>query len=166
MASPPPIPGPNNAPLIPDDIRWEIMTQSNSGTTTVGPNTRILRWNRGVVNPNVDDLEARNTDTGRNRLLIWYDFWQRFEEPIPLAPMTVEEVTPSQCECLIYCNDHDLNALKSRCRTSKLTQSMLGLLVGPVSNPRHHPSCPLYGRHRNSFLSDYYSRLFRWLVLW
>jgi len=74
MASPQPIPGPNDAPLIPDDIRWEIMTQSNNGTTTVGPNTRILRWNREVVNPDVDDLEARNTDTGRNRLLIRYDF--------------------------------------------------------------------------------------------
>ena len=67
MASPQPVPGPNDAPLIPDDIQWGIVTQSNRGTTTVGPNTRILRWNRGVVNTNVDDWEAGNTDTGRNR---------------------------------------------------------------------------------------------------
>jgi len=79
--------------------------------------------------------------------------------------MTVQEVTPSHCECLIYCNDSDLNALGSRCKTSKLTPSMLGLLVGPVSSSRGHPSAPLCGRHWNVILSDYYSRLFRWLVL-
>jgi hypothetical protein len=55
MASPPLVPGPNDHPLVPDDIQWEIMTQSN---TTVGANTRIRRWNSGVANTNVADLEA------------------------------------------------------------------------------------------------------------
>ena len=68
MASPRPVPGSNVPPLIPDDIQWEIMSQTNTGTTTVGPNTRILHWNSGVVNANVDDLEAGyHIDTGRHR---------------------------------------------------------------------------------------------------
>jgi hypothetical protein len=67
MASPQPVPGPNDPPLIPDDIQWEIMSQSNVSTATVGPNTRILHWNRGVANANIDDVEmGYHIDTGRH----------------------------------------------------------------------------------------------------
>jgi len=75
MASPPPVPGPNDSPLIPDDVQWEIMSQKNVGSATVGSTTRIERWNKDVAN--LRDLEAGPHDT----------------EPIPLAPMTVREVS-------------------------------------------------------------------------
>lgn len=64
MASPRPIPTANDPPLIPDDIQWEIMSQRNDATTTVGPTTRILNWNRGVVNASTDETELRIVNTG------------------------------------------------------------------------------------------------------
>jgi len=57
MASPRPVPTTDDPPLIPDDLQWEIMSQNNDGSTTIGPSTRIHNWNRGVVNMTIDEVE-------------------------------------------------------------------------------------------------------------
>jgi hypothetical protein len=80
------------------------MSQGNIGTKTIGSRTRILNWNRGVVDARIDDTELRGSvDTGEqgsfssNNLAHWL-----CEEPGRHAPMTVVQPggIPAIRECM------------------------------------------------------------------
>lgn len=43
--------------LIPDDVRWEIMTHSGSVDTVVDARARIVSWARGVGRDQLDEVQ-------------------------------------------------------------------------------------------------------------
>lgn len=43
--------------LIPDDVRWEIMTHSGTAETAVDPRGRIVSWARDVREGHLDDTQ-------------------------------------------------------------------------------------------------------------
>lgn len=62
LSDPVPPLDPNQPPLIPDNVQWEIMSRSGSTSTDVNPQARIRSWARGI---RPDDLQSNGIITTR-----------------------------------------------------------------------------------------------------
>jgi len=60
LSGPVPVFDPNQPQLIPDDIQWEVMSHSGSGTTVVDPQARITTWARAVGEEPLEDVQSNH----------------------------------------------------------------------------------------------------------
>jgi hypothetical protein len=69
LSGPVPVFDPNQPQLIPDDVQWEVMSHSGSGTTVVDPQARITTWARAVEEQPLEDMQSNHVvDTRKTKV--------------------------------------------------------------------------------------------------